>query len=574
MPDEQVNLAELYADIPIPGTGLTEEAIDLLQRIQANARIDGEPQATRLMASTRGDLGGTSLQLLRHAASYQQRVMRVWEAYHTDPFFQRLVNRTIEFACNGSHWEVGAGVVKGSWIEHIKKWVNGKLSGLAREEDVWKTWWETVNTGAPNTLPGGDQVVRWAAKHMLLSGMFIPHWEWRNMRYGKQDFLFPMAFTCYPASSVTLSRKNSLFMEEELYLLRPQQSQMMEGNPLEAPQMTIGGSTQNQLLLPTTRFEGRPGLGKTEAYALKYNWSPGDLSTMRIGQYGMTGTGVYPMVPFFSLMSQFTLRQKLFASDIALADGLINYMLVWQIGDEKFPAYPPKRDSNGNITEKGMIGWIRSLTEGVNGPGQSVWIPHYVKPFVLQPDVKALLDGNKYDASVLEIYQAFGIFFTRSTSGSRERMERINVTNFEEMLATLRMHIAAFLHSLATHIVKANPGKLETRPNWTPHPINTRSEIQQKLMLEFGKTGRVSTRTLQQLLGLDPNVENPRIAGELGGDADDMYDAAVPTQFKQTTVQPDLGTKPPTGAEPAEETVNTVTPGFQRGRPPGGGVTE
>lgn len=385
--------ADLYSDIAQP------TATDILAARQARQE---------LLASTRGDMGGTHLTMLVHPRTYQQRAMRVWEAFSTDSFFARMVNRSIEFCANGAKWEVPSRLDEESWVEKVKKWMSRRKDAqVEREEDFWNTWADNLNAGVPNVLPGLNEITRWAVKHLLLSGMFVPAWELGEMRFGKQTFLVPTRFTCYPASAITLRRTNALFMEEEIFLKLPpgagsKTAYLTEGAPREAS--PVATTSSDQLSLPPL------GKGKesadTEAFALKYGWTPGDLVTMRAGQLATTGQGIYPHPPFFALMPIFAMRQKLFASDLAILDSLINFILLWRVGDEKNPPKPPVRNAAGDVVQDGTIAQVRKLIqEDRVGPALELFLPYYVNLEIKTPDTTALLSEAKYVQSTIEIFQ-------------------------------------------------------------------------------------------------------------------------------------------------------------------------
>jgi hypothetical protein len=516
-----------------------------------------------------------------------------WDAFNSDPFFRRLVERTIDFACNGSFWELPAEPEEGSWLDKLKNWKPSRWESLEREEDVWNGWWKSINTGAPNTLPGGDMINRWLCKHLLLSGMFVPHWEWGIYPTGKRQLTMPVRLTCYPASSITLDRENGLFMQERIFLLKQQGAKVVEGFHIEAPQFGgyVGSAgLGNMIQLPVFNSAAKTAPSGTEAFALKYNWSPGDLTTMRVGQFSQTGAGVYPMPPFFSLMPQVAIRSKLFASDLAVLDGLINYIMLFSVGDKDHQPQPAQRDKSGAIKPDGE-GDIATTKKMVDAalvrPGMALYLPYYVKLEMITPKIEALLNPARYDPSALEIFRAFGIMFAPRSSGGRERMEVINTTAFEELIGAMRLHIQMFWHMLRNRIVAAN-GSLNQLPTWTPNPVNTKSDAFVASLYKLAQIGRVSFKTLLRYHNLEDRVELRRIAQDLGQDVDDMLDGYVPTSYVQQTVgPPDLAGEDPTATEPVPTNTDTkapipgkvqgprktvkVSPGMQKGRPPGSG---
>lgn len=562
------SFAGLYSDIPaVPGGRIALEAA-------------AEETRERLMASTRPDIGGAPINIMLTPQNYQQRVMRVWDAYSSDPLFHRLINRVVEFAANGAQWEVPAESTNDvSWLTKLKRWVTLRESKVEKEEEFWNAWAGQINLGVPNVLPGLNEVVRWCVKHVLLSGMFVPHWQIGEMKLGKQTYIVPTLMTCYPASAITLRRTSGLFMDEDVLYLRPvnQSTTMMEGQFIEAPTFLPRqqGTPANMIDLPRMSRDSK--IGASESFVLKHNWSPGDIVGIRRGQIQTTGAGIYPLPPFYSLLPQFVIRQKLFASDASILDGVINFIMHYRIGDKDHPPKPPQLRPDGTILQDGTIAQVRKLIQdGRIGPAMELFTPYYVDLVIHMPKTETLLSDTKYGASATEIMGAFGIFFSRTTSGSRERMEKLNISGFEEFVHAIRGEVRAFFQLLAMHIMELNPGKLTVLPSWSPNPMNTKSEAFMQELYKLKQIGAISTRTLLRHHGLDDDVEIRRIAQELALDVDDLTNENVPLSYVQQAIQPDTGgTQPTNGVEPAQgpkkpKKVKTtaIPPTKQTGRPP------
>ncbi len=585
-------IADLFADVAAgrpAGMAMSEAAQETLVRL-----LGEQEYQARLQGNQRQDFAGTNATLLRSAHTYQARVARVWEFYNTDSFFRRLVDRTVDFAANGAMWEVPAADVEQqeSWLNRINNWFKGRVARGEREENVWNKWSSRVNRGLPNVLPGMEEITRWGIKHLLLSGMFVPSWKWKEFRYGRQTLLMPMEFTCYNGSSITLYRPNNLFAEEKVFYWRPTGQQVLEGFQVEAP--NIGppdGKTLGQNMIALNLLgESKPEVGSVQSFCVKFNWSPGDLTTLRQGNFSATGMSVYPMPQFYTLMPEFMMRQKLKTADLRILDAIENYIALWKIGDKDHPPVPKSIGPDGKEIP-GTIAQVKEMIEqGRASAGQTnaYYLPYYVDLELKIPDTAVLLNQAKYDPSILEMYSAFGIFFARTTAGSRERMERINTSTFEQLLLTLQSTIRSFWMLLASHVVEANDGGLGVPPIWTPYPINTKTEQFQKNILELMDRGRVSYWTVARAHGLDDEIEKRRMAGEVASDTDDMFDLNTPTTFIQRSGPADVGKSPeeaggdpPKAAEiprgpasspngvPRGDTRTGVSPARQtKGRPP------
>jgi hypothetical protein len=260
------------------------------------------------------------------------------------------------------------------------------------------------------------------------------------------------------------------------------------------------------------------------------------------------------------------IRQKLFASDLAVLDGLINYVIQYKIGDKDHPPVAPTYDpKTGNLIQEGTIAMVRRMVQqGRTGPAIELFLPYYVTMEILTQKPETLLSEVKYVQSSLEIFNAFGIFFARSTAGSRERMERINISNFEEMMGAIRARLRAFWEMMAAHIVALNGDKLKSVPSWSPFPLNTKNDKFLDQLMGLKKIGSLSTRTLLRYQGLDDAVELGRIASEQGAELNDMLNENVPTSFVQQTVG-----KP---GQPGTPKKTAISPTRQPGRPRGTGT--
>ncbi len=558
-------LVSLYADVAIP---------------------DSDIRLRQLIASTRGDMGGASTSTLNHPQTYQQRTLRMWQAYNEDPLFKRMIDRSVDFAANGSRWEVPKDNTnedkeidpkpyseKSTWTPDMKV--------AEREERFWNAWADSLNDKAPNMIPGMDEIDRWIGRHILLSGCVPLHWQLGTFRFGKQDFLVPRSITCYPAAALTLVRRQAMFLEEEIWVKLPSPTQadswnspfaMQEGAGIEA--MPAGGIGLSRPGYKELAPAGEAtNVGDTEAFVLKYNWSPGDITTIRQGQRTVNGQSVYPTPPFNALLPIFAMRQKFFAADLAILDGIINYLMMWKIGDKDHAPKGPVLGKNGQVIEEGTISMVkRIVTAGLAGNGVEMFLPYYVNLEIKMPDTGVLTNTEKYTQSTLEILQSFGIFF--SPPSVREKMENINVTQFEEFILGLRNAIKGYKQLLARRVMELNGKKLRNKPIWTPNPLNTKSKEFLASLIQLAKLGRVSWQTLLRSHGMDDNVEERRIAELIGRRLDVLLNKNVPLSFKQDVVAPGAGkpgADPSTGPGvpkdrmPSKETA--ISPTRQPGRP-------
>lgn len=533
-----------------------------------------------VLSMRRQDMGGTPITASLVPTTYSEKVLRMWDYYNSDPLFKFMVNRVTDFVANGAQFEVGMPMPSGSYLDLVKREERSELT--EREEAAWNQWAETLNDEAPNVLPGLNEITSWATRHMLLSGMFIPMWQWGTMKVGRLQLVVPTVICCQPASAVLLVRKDELFLDEDTYLASPQtvmgiQSGSRNFRPVQDgdPRVAMGPTTISNprgvgtILIP--RMGTAKRAGDIEGVAVKYQYSPADLVSMRrSGQLGSVGQALYPLVPYIGLLPSLVARQKLMASDLSVLDGLINYIVLYSVGDKDNPPEPAEIAADGSVLHPSTLQLVRdAVREGRVGDAFELFLPYYVKMSQMTPETTTLLSSEKYVQPTLEILSAFGILFARSTTGSRERMEKINIANFEQMLERVRDHVRLFYMKLVRRIMALNGDKLKYKPRWIPMPLNTKSEQFFEQLTKLASTGEISSKTRHRYYGLDPEVERSRIARELSQDVDDLFDANVRVSYKQQAVLPrDPGGQDPSQTRnPVKET--GIPPTKQQGRPPG-----
>jgi hypothetical protein len=190
------------------------------------------------------------------------------------------------------------------------------------------------------------------------------------------------------------------------------------------------------------------------------------------------------------------------------------------------------------------------------------------------PNTDTLMNEEKYIPSSIEILQAFGFLFPRSSAGRNEDLNWVNIAGFEELLKTVQKHISAFMVRFVRGIVAANPRSLKHEPTWTPFPPNTKSAEFRKQLAELASIGRLSSQTLLEHHDLNIDTEQRRIAKDLASEADEMYDDNVPMNNKQQVVTPGggkatpkslskgkgKGPVPPVPTDPVEVEISNVNP--------------
>lgn len=559
--------------------------------IRGNSRVlygQTSEQDDAILKSNRSDYGRVVDVRIPHG--YHEQVKKAWEMYETDRLFRYLIDRCDDFAANGFEWEIPV-ERKSDWGTQLKEWLTRKVafkpSKEEKERKVWNKWSATLNKSVPNILPGIDEVNKWIVKHLLLGGMAPLEWEWGNITVDGVDYKFPIRMTMHNPLSIILDRKNQAFIAEEMYLkLSPGVKNITE-TPKESSVGLGSITSRDPKIWHKINLMGTDKNAKSGGFALKYKWSPADNSALVYGRNVHVGQGLYPTPPFVGLYDVLTMRRALTAADIAILDGVINFIIDWEIGDatklqtspgkEVLPNQPrpAKYDSAGTKIEKSSIEMAKDIiTSDTRGNVMQLFHPYYYKLSIKMPDPAVLLDTAKYTQSTVEIYQAFGILL--SPADKRMDFTGINTQNFEQMLDNIRFfYLRRFWETLAAEIVERNQDKLTATPNMVPRPLNTKTEAFKTSLLNLAKIGKISTESLLQGYGLDKKVEIPRIAQEISSGEKALTDSQVPVSFVQSAKKPGDEGKDPmnpkdevdAGDGEEDETTSVVTPLKQPGRP-------
>lgn len=487
-----------------------------LQSRKINGRAHEVLKGIQVSGAARADLPSRTIDL-KLPTDYQSKIKKSWTLYNSDSLFKFLINRTIEYAVNGMEWIVED----------------------EKEKQIWNSWAAKINRGAPNCMPGLDEVMGWVVKHLQLSGICHLHWKWDKMELGekKQKYDFPAMMATENPLSVILQRSSEMD-SEKILLKRPQDKKelLKEGNqPTASPTMKKGQEGVDEI----------PAMGfgtKEEMFSIKLNYSHGDLTATFSASNEATGQALYPEPPFITLSSAVAKRQLLDAADIAVLDGIQNYLMLWSIGDEKNPPLPDKYDASGNIVREGTIRQVKKILEGdSNTRVREVWVPYYVKLDIKTPPFETLLSLDKYVQPTLEIMEAFGILISVGGAGA-ERFLEINISNFEERVDFIRKRcIKRFFETLASFIAERN--NFKSVPKLSFAPINTKSDKFITNLLEMLKNGKLSSRTIHEFTGIDHDTEVSRINSEINSGLKDTMDKNTPVSYKQTTTSPDGKTK-------------------------------
>lgn len=479
----------------------------------------------RVTASPRAEYPARRLDV-KIPIDYPLKLKKSWFVYNIDPLIGYLVNRTTEFAVNGMEWQVKD----------------------KNERNVWNQWARTINKSAPNILPGLDEVMIWISKHIQVSGISHMHWVWDRMPVMDKKFMVPYMMVIENPLSVSLQR-TAEFASEKIFLKGQidTKEKIKEGIQPEV-------STSTTTTEPGVREISALGSGKNEEmFSIKYNYSPGDLTTYLSATSYTTGQAIYPEPPLLPLVPAAVKRQALDAADIAILDGIQNYILIYKVGDKDHQPIPDKYDAEGNLLKKGDITRVKELLAGdKNVRVSELFLPYYIDIDIKTPPIESLLSVDKYIQPTLEIMNFMGIILMPAGRGN-ERFLEINIANFEERVDFIRKrYIKRFFEAIATDIAERN--SMDNIPKLAFNPVNTKNTNFINNILNLTKLGKLSSRTTHEFIGVDHETEVGRIADEIDEGTKEMMDRNTPVSYKQTTVN-DGGV------------TTEINPSLQEGRP-------
>ena len=530
---------------------------------------EGETQ-TDFAKSNRSDYGRVVDIRIPHG--YHEQCKKSWEMLETDPLFKYLIRRCTDFAANGFEWEIPVEKRVNYW-----DWLKKKVFKVPTQQDKEQTFWNKfsakINKGVPNIMPGIDEINKWIVKNLLLNGMANLEWEWGRITIDEVDYEVPVRMVMHNPLSIVLDRSHQAFAGEEMYLKISSGTTKISETNKETPVGLGTQVTRNSKDWHKINLMGTEKKPKLEGFAIKYDWSPADNTALVYGRNIQVGQGLYPTPPFVGLFEVLVMRRALTAADIAILDGIINFIIDWEIGDstklmnngrESLPNQPrpAKYDASGAKIEKSTIEMAKEMiTSDTRGNVMQLFHPYYIKMNIKMPDTGVLLNTAKYVQSTVEIYQAFGILL--APSDKRMDFSGINVQNFEEMLENIRkFHMSRFWEALASEIVERNKDKLTVVPNMVFKPLNTKTEAFRQSLWNLMKIGKISTRSLLQGYGLDDRVEIQRIAQEIASGEKELTDRQVPVSYVQTNVDPNKK-----DGENNQDGDTQITPLQQEGRP-------
>jgi hypothetical protein len=498
---------------------------------------------------------------LRVPSGYRSQVKKVLEFYSNDPLFGALVRRFWEF-----------GNTRFDWVVPVTD--DGKREQAEWEQGFWNYWAAHINSELSHILPGMDSINIGIFKTLLLAGMSPLHWSWGYMTYMGKQVWCPVRLKIENPMSIALVTGRNY--GETLAFLKKRISGTDSGNRKRgAPGAGEKYSVKHDMDLMRPEFGGGTDeksnagqLRKSKDYVelryknsfvLRYEHTPVDARVNRTSGDAYTVAGspdsdqynaAYPEVPYISLQEAIQLRRGLAASDMRLIDGIINFMLIWAVGNNDKDAQgrlinlprPARKDDGGTEIEQSTIATVKDWLETGENMDVAEWVlPYWVKPEILMPDLQALLSSDKYLHATSEILHRFGIFM--GEDASNPEIGRMNVLGFEAQLEHIRQsYIARFWEMLAWRVKNhdRNTGTFEAAdPNYHWRPLQTRIAEWREEIDKIAKMGAISWQTVWRAMGLSPSAEANRIRRENANGLTDELNNHTPVQFTQSVVNPD-----------------------------------
>ena len=455
---------------------------------------------------------------------YHEKCKLIQGYYKKDDLFGRLVDSVTEFAANGHDWEVPI-----DQRGDMKKGGEKKLLEAERQEAVWRSWDRVINKDI-NLMPGTGTIDDWIMTKAQLTGMCALTWKYGMVKTNKADdrhraYKMPRIMVNWPSESVLLVRPDNWEVPEKLYLKEPgtddktvtESTDIEEANTAD-PNPDLSDYREQKSIGDRDETYG--------SFVIKYKWSPADVTIIDGEGEFDTYKGLYPDPPYEKLLPWLMMREAMCSSDLAILDGLINLLLVWWIGSEKYDPMAKTLAVDGTVERESDFDLAKQLLENQDVKKvMELFLPHYIKPEFITPPTETMTDAEKYIQATKEMLQFFGIF-------EEDR------TFFEQIIKSFRAKILVPFWSLLTQdIVDRNEKKLSEPPNRRYHPLPFNSDKTIVAVQQSHERGEVSTETLHRVIGIDPTVERARVLKEFLRKDREVYNEMVPIQFSQDVVK-------------------------------------
>lgn len=496
-----------------------KKIIEAAKRINQGLKLAREP-GDRLALARYKDMPK-----LEKPDDYHEKCKIIQGYYKKDDLFKRLVDTTTAYAANGHDWEVP---IDRQGLADLKKGGDKKLIEAERQEDIWREWDKILNIDS-NMLPGTGRVDKWIMKKAQLTGMSALTWKYGTLSIGDgryREVKIPRIIVDWPIESVLLVRAANWEEPERLYVKKPDDDDDTVTEQTEIPEAE---TTETEPNLKNYRkqmsiADKDPNYG---SFVIKYNWSPGDVTIVDgAGEFDLY-RGLYPDPPYEACIPWLMMREAMCSSDLAILDGLINLLLVWWIGNEKYEPKAAELATDGTtVIRESDFEIAKALLEDQDVKGVlEVYLPHWLRPEFIFPPTETLTAEGKYVQATRELLQFFGVF-------------EEDKTFFEQTIHDWRNEILIPFWSVLTNdTVRRNPKALTKNPNRRYNPLPFQDDKTIEGILKSHERGEISTETLHRFLGVDPNVERARVQKEWLRKDREVYDEMVAILFSQSVVK-------------------------------------
>lgn len=477
---------------------------------------------------------------------YQDRVAQIWKNYDSDDGFSYLIDRILHYGVNGTSWRCKN----------------------KDEELFWNEWARRINQGLDNTIPGLDEIQKWNMKHLALGGMAVNQWEWGDMEIAGHKFKVPINWTLHNEFSTVLRKKKLVFGGEKIYVKVSEKQATAIKNFKTYSQAYATDDIKNNFIT------------LKNAFALKFNYSPADNTRNDTIVNSTVSAAAYPTPPFLTCNEFIAMRKQLRAMDMQIADGFINEIVVYKIGDKDNKPQPAKKDGKGTIIEESTITQTRKQIEIGNVKTiKQLFIPYYVNVDILKPDIQPLLARDKYAEATVQLLTKFGILVAPS-GDSRLNFTDVNIANFEQLIDFMRLqHYRRFIEGVICKQIIEKNKELKEVPSLIFNPLNTKTDDFRTGILDLMKMGKMDTKTGLKAFGVNRDIVVANLKEELdetkfdkesngkykGTSMKELFDENVPVSFRQqaqSTEQRNLGKD---GKEKTFDRLGTREGGHQKG---------
>ena len=405
---------------------------------------------------------------------YWYNIAQGWFYYEKDRLFASRIDRITDFAVTGFEWEA--------------------KDDEGDDKKIFDWWSANINRDIAlkcNILKGMDEVNKWGFKYLVMESMSTFYWDWRLVNKRKYrdfpvdgDYFLPMLFTTYSSNDVVLDKGMGVFDPEEIYVAT---------GTKEDPSYNKFYNTVMKSGVKTVQLD------RERCFALKFN--------------APAGRGQYPTPMVSGMFDVLEQRQLLLQMDRKDIKGMINEIMYLECGDKDNPVDEDKVDSSGTLEKPGMLSRAAALFKNKLYT-MGFALPYWIKFHHYRPDTQALLDIQKYFTSTKALDESFGIFegVDPRARMTKEQVE-LNIKALESKIEQYRDSIRRFWEQMGTLIYERNPGMKEI-PNFVMQPVNLSSKEFIDQIIIAHKLGKVSTKTLLQLLKRDYRVEKSRKLAE------------------------------------------------------------